>query len=214
MWAILKERFQHLSPMSTSRKILETAKIILSDCKDIHEYTSAYQEAYDNVCSLTTDDSDLTTKGASMLLQAALLMNTGSEYTGIVSTIESGWKNGETNLENTILRLVKFEAIRKRNAKASEEPVKAIVLLSSSNPPNPGSLRAPKGTCTNQECIEKGITSHFTDHCFLKHPELRTRTKYTLRQIKPRGSKTNLRSGNYTLSTPTTPQGEPSIRET
>ena len=214
MWEALKERFQHVSPISTPRKILETAKIKLSDCKDIHEYTSAYQAAYDHICSLTTANSDLTTKGAGMILQAALLLNMGKEYAGIVSTIESEWKNGTTDLERTILRLVKYEAIRKGNATAIAELSKATLLLSSSNSSQSGGLRAPIGTCTNPECIEEGITSHFTDHCFLKHPELRPRTKYTLRQMKPRGSKTNLRSKNSTPPTPTTPIGEPSVRET
>ena len=58
MWETLKERFQHVSPINTSRKILDTVKIKLSDCKDMHKYTSAYQEAYDYVCNLTTANSD------------------------------------------------------------------------------------------------------------------------------------------------------------
>lgn len=45
MWKILKERFQHVSPMSISKKVLDATKIKLSDCKYIQEYTSAYQEA-------------------------------------------------------------------------------------------------------------------------------------------------------------------------
>lgn len=107
-------------------------------------YTSAYQEAYDNVCSLITANLDLTIKGASMLLQAALLMNMGSEYTGIVSAIESEWENGTTDLESIIVWLVKFEAIWKGSAKGAGEPSKATVLFSASSS-NPESLLAPKG---------------------------------------------------------------------
>lgn len=97
--------------MSISKKVLEAIKIKLSDCKNIHKYTSACQETFDNVCSLTTEDSELTTKKVSMILQATLFTNMGLKYAGIVFIIESKWKNGITNLENTILQLVKFEEI-------------------------------------------------------------------------------------------------------
>ncbi|MCJ1342704.1 hypothetical protein MMC31_000892, partial [Peltigera leucophlebia] len=69
--------------MSISKMVLEATKIKLLDCKNIHKYISVYQEAFDNICSLTTEDSELTTKGASMILQAALLTNMGPEYAGI-----------------------------------------------------------------------------------------------------------------------------------
>ena len=217
MWAALKDRFQHVSPMSTSRILLEMAKTKLSDCKDIDEYTSVYQAAYDQICGLTTEDSDLSTKGAGMLLQAAMLLNMGNEYAGIVSTIESEWKNGTTDPESTILRLVKYEAIRKGNeATGTEQSAKTTILLSSTKPAKPESLRAPKGSCTNPECVAKNVTSHYTDHCFLKHPELR-RPRYSLQQMGLKGSKGNLRNDNPSAnsSTPaaTTPTTEPNTRE-
>ena len=107
--------------MNTSRKILDTVKFKLSDCKDIHKYTSAYQEAYDYVWSLTTD---LPTKGASMILQMALPMNMGAEYAGIVSTIESEWKNGTTNLKSTILRLISLRQFGKGAQKSPRSQTK------------------------------------------------------------------------------------------
>ena len=174
--------------MNNSRKILDTVKFKLSDCKDMHKYTSAHQEACDYVCSQTTVNSEMPTKGASMILQTALLMNMGAEYAGIVSTIESEWKNGTANLKSTILRLIKFEAIWKGSSKVTEESNKATVLLFSSNSPKPRSLRAPKDTCTNPECIEKGITTHFTKHCFLKHPELRRALTDETKRIKNKPS--------------------------
>ncbi len=150
------------------------AKTKLSDCKDIDKYTSVYQVAYNQICGLTTEDSDLSTKRAGMLLQIAMLLNMGNEYARIVSTIESEWKNGTTDLESTILRLVKYEAIRKGNeAVGIEQSSKTTVLFSSTKPAKSESLRAPKGSCTNPECVAKNVTSHYTNHCFLKHPELR-----------------------------------------
>lgn len=89
MWIALKDRFQHVSPMGTSRTLLETAKTKLLECKDIYKYTNIYQAAYDRICSLTTEDLNLITKRAGMLLQVTMLLNIGNEYTGIVLTIES-----------------------------------------------------------------------------------------------------------------------------
>ncbi len=127
--------------MSTSRILLEMAKTKLSDCKNIDEYISVYQAAYNQICGLMTEDSNLSIKEAGMLLQAVMLLNMGNEYAGIVSTIESEWKNRTTNLESTILRLVKYEAIRKGNeAVGIEQSAKTIVLLSSTKPAKPESL--------------------------------------------------------------------------
>lgn len=89
MWEILKARFQNVSPMSISRRIVDVIKIKLSSCKNIEEYISSYREAHDDVCNLVTEDSKMTTRAASMLLQGALLSNMGPEYAGIASTIES-----------------------------------------------------------------------------------------------------------------------------
>ena len=88
MWIALKERFQYVSPMSTSKRLLKTAKVKLSDCNNIHKYISLYQATYDHICSLTTEDLELPTKAVGMLLQAAMLFNMGTKYAGIVSTIE------------------------------------------------------------------------------------------------------------------------------
>lgn len=165
-------------------------KIKLSSCKSIEEYISSYREAHDDVCNLVTEDSKMTTRAASMLLQGALLLNMGPEYAGIASTIESEW-TGATNLENTILRLIKYEEIRKGDseAKQSSQPT---ILLSSTRPSKPRPL---KDTCTYPDCVKRGITSHFIKNCYMKHPELRpARPKYSLRQTKTKGLKTNLRN--------------------
>lgn len=108
MWECLKAKFQLSSPMSISRLILDTVKNQLSDCTDIYDYCGKYQDAYDTVCSLIGANCELSTKGAAMLLQAGLLTGMGNEYLGVVSTIESEWKEGETDLAGSILRLIRF----------------------------------------------------------------------------------------------------------
>ncbi len=151
----------------------------MSDFKDVVEYTSSYQAAFDKITSLLKDDSNLTIKSAEMLHQGAMLMNISEEYTSLISTIETGWTDATTNLSNTVLQIIRHSEIMKGHAKEK-------VLLTS------GIHRAPKGSCTNPECVEKGLTTHYTDRCWIKHPELRA--KYTLRQMKPKGSNRNLKA--------------------
>ena len=55
----------------------------------------------------------------------------------------------------------------------------------------PSIHRAPKGLCTNLECVEKGLTTHYTDCCWIKHPELQV--KYFLARMRLRESQKNLR---------------------
>lgn len=124
-----------------------------------------------------------------MLLQAGLLTGMEDEYSSPISTLESEWKEGETDLANSILRLIRFSNIQKDNAKTANKASPSALLTAS--PSKPASHRAPPGTCTNQECIDKGVTANYTERCFLKYPELRV--KYSLRGMKPRGSRTNLR---------------------
>lgn len=190
MWEALKTKFQHTSPMIISRLILDTTKIKLSGCTDIHDYCGKYQEAYDTTCSLIGDQCELTAKGAEMLLQAGLLTGMGDEYTDVVSVMKLEWEEGETDLASSILRLIRFSNIKKENAKTANKFASSSVLLTES-PSKPGSHRAPSGTCTNQQCIDKGVTTHYTERCFLRYPELRA--KYPLRGMRPRGSGTNLR---------------------
>lgn len=64
MWESLKAKFQYISPMSISRLVLETIKIQLSDCTDIHDYFGKHQEAYNTVGSLIGAKCKLSMKGA------------------------------------------------------------------------------------------------------------------------------------------------------
>lgn len=107
--------------MSISRLILDTTKIQLSNCAEIHEYCGKYQEAYDAACSLIGKNCELPTKGAAMLLQASLLTGMGDEYSGVVSTMESEWKEGETNLADSILRLIRLQISRKKMQRLSAQ---------------------------------------------------------------------------------------------
>lgn len=188
IWKILKTKFQHISSMSILRLILDTTKIQLSNCTDIHNYCGKYQEVYDAIYSVIGDKCELSSKGGQMLLHAGLLTGMGDKYSSLISTLESEWKEGETDLANSILRLIQFSNIQKENAKTANKASPSALLTAS--PSKPASHRAPPGTCTNQGCIDKGVTAHYTKRCFLKYPKLRA--KYSLRGMKLRGSRPNL----------------------
>lgn len=134
-----------------------------------------------------------------MILKAGLLTGMGDEYSDLVSTMESEWVTGNTDLANSILRLTKFADIRKENAK-SLGPAQTLALLTAKPTSKPGGNRAPLGTCIFPDCIKKGLTTHIPDRCFLKFPELRNehRAKCSLQQMKPKGSKSNLRKDQAT----------------
>lgn len=201
MWESLKAKFQHISPMSILQLLFKTTKIQLSECSDIHEYCNKYQEIYDAICNMIPTDCELSAKKAAMILQAGLFTGMGDKYLGLVLIIESEWVTGNTDLAKSILRLTKFANIRKENTK-SQGSGQATALLTAKSTSKPGGNRAPPETCTFPDCIKKGLTTHFPDRCFLKFPELRNkhRAKYSLKQMKPKGSKSNLRKDQATDS--------------
>lgn len=47
-----------------------------------------------------------------------------------------------------------------------------------------------KGSCINLECVKKGLTTHYNDLCWIKHPKLQV--KYFLVQMWPQRSQKNL----------------------
>lgn len=68
MWEGLKTKFQHISPMTISRLLLDTTRIQLSECSNMHKYGSKYQEVYDAICNIILPDCELSAKGAAMIL--------------------------------------------------------------------------------------------------------------------------------------------------
>lgn len=192
MWESLKAKFRQISPMSISCFLLETTRIQLSECSNIHKYCGKYQEAYSAIYNMISADCELSAKGVAMILQAGLLTGMGDEYSSIVFTMESEWTNGATDLDSSILRLIRFANIKKENARNQLAPSPAALLTT--KPPKPGSNQALPGTYTFPNYIKKGLITHYPDYCLLKYPELwnKLQTKYSLQQMKPKGSKGNL----------------------
>ena len=119
-----------------------------------------------------------------MTLQGNLFRHLGKDYSALVSAIETTWKEETTDLADTILRIIRHAEINKENEKDTADNVNALAVSAQRE-------QAPRGTCTNQECIDRGSTAHYSDRCWIKHPELRT--KYALKHMRTRGSNRNLK---------------------
>ncbi len=187
MWTILKDRFQHISPMTVTRVFSDACNVKLSDCRNIIDYTSRYQIAYDKILSLIGENSTwISKKTVELTLQGNLLRHLGKDYSALVTTIETEWKEETTSLSDTVLRVVRHAEINKGNERdmVSSASVNALAVGAQRE-------RAPRGTCTNQECIDRGSTAHYNDRCWIRHPELRA--KYALKHMKTRGSNRNLK---------------------
>lgn len=109
-------------------------------------------------------------------------MNIGTECSALVSAIQKDWKDENTNLAETILQIIRHFEFMEGN----EKPQSALQTST------PSIHRTPKGSCSNAECVEKGLTTHYTDRCWIKHPELRA--KFPFGRMRTRGSQKNLRS--------------------
>lgn len=186
IWSILESRFQNISPMSISTVITDGCMRILSEFQNAVAYTSSYQATYNKVAVLVKEGSCIHMDTVELLLQANMVRNLGPEYSGLVSSIQIEWKEETTNLSDTILRIVRYEKILKES--------NPKVLLTRAQ-------CAPKGSCTTPECVARNVTTHSSDRCWVKHPELRA--KHSLRQIRSRGSNRNLRKATTPTTQPT-----------
>ena len=130
----------------------------LSEFKNVVDYTSSYQLTLDKVASLTKEGSHMHAQMAKMMLQANMLRNLGSEYSALVSAIQTEWKEENTNLSDTILRVIRYKKFIKQTAAAEDKSQEAKALLT-------GVHRAPKETCTTPECVERGLTIYYIDWC-------------------------------------------------
>lgn len=183
-WNALQERFQHVDVMSTSRIIYEATTCKLSDFKNVIDYTGSYQATFNKITSLLADSSPYTRASTETYLQAIMLMNIGSKYPTLVSSIQKEWKTAETtNLAKTFLHITRHFEFMKGT---TNDNVLQITTQSAIQRTSAQAERAPKGSCTNPECVEKGLTTYYTEKYWFKNPELRK--KFALGKMKTRNS--------------------------
>ena len=187
MWTFLENRFQYILPMSVTRFFCETCNVKLSDCKDVIDYTGRYQVAFDKIQSLIGPNSWMSKKTAEIALQGSLLRHLGKDYSALVSAIKMVWEDGNINLNDIIFRVTRHAKINRGNTEDNEDTSNTKVLAANIQ-------QAPKGTCITKEYVERGVTIHYTDQCWIPHPELRA--KYSLCQMQTRGLNQNLRKAN------------------
>lgn len=85
MWAILKPRFQDLSPRSATDILHQLLKRTMSDFADVSQYCATYEAALDRIAGMIPADSPLTAQGAEIIIQGFMLANTGESYAPLVA---------------------------------------------------------------------------------------------------------------------------------
>lgn len=70
------------------------------------DYTRNYQLTLEKLVSLLSEGSHIHMKTAEIILQANMLRNLGSEFSVLVSAIQPEWKEENTNLADTIFRVI------------------------------------------------------------------------------------------------------------
>lgn len=141
--------------MSVIRVFSDACNVRLSKCKDIIDYTSEYQIVFDKLLSLLNEDLWKSKKTIEMTLQGSLFQHLGKDYLALVLVIKTVWMEETTDLADTILRVIKHAEMNKRND-LNNAKVKILTV---------GIHRAPQKTCKTKECIERGVTIHYTNRC-------------------------------------------------
>lgn len=99
-----------------------------------------------------------------------ILINIGTEYSVFVSAILKDWKDETINLIETVLQIIRHFEFMESNEKS-----KKVFLLIFISRPSVGSrpfFAVSKGSCKNQEYINKGLTTHYINCYRIKYPDL------------------------------------------
>lgn len=74
--------------MNVPKIFLDIYTMRLLECKDIIDYTSWYQIAFDKLFSLLSNNSWISKKTIKMILQGSLLRYLGTDYLALILAIE------------------------------------------------------------------------------------------------------------------------------
>ncbi len=100
-------------------------------------------------------------------------MNIGTEYSALVSAIQKDWKNENTILAKAALQIIRHFEFMERNKKVKTVQTSTLSV-------NLG----PKKSCTNPECMEKNLTTYYSDCCWIRNPKLKAKYAFAgLRKI-------------------------------
>ena len=158
MWAILKNRFQDVAPMSITDVILRVSTKKMRDFDTVSQYCSEYDGAFNQIKGMLIEEVKVNVDSIEFVLQGMLLGNCTDKYDPLIAQLRRDWTHDTTNLSETTKILIAY---------ARNLTVKAFHTGAS----NRG--RAPIGSCTVPECVNRNRTRHWPDECFQKFPHLK-----------------------------------------
>lgn len=121
-----------------SRLIYNTISKKLADFKEVHQYTSSDQAAYDKIIGLLTNSSHYTWKIIKMYFQATMLINIRTKYSALVSAIQKNRKDETINLTESVLEIIKHFEFIKESKKSNKVIFQSSTLgLSARSKPSP-----------------------------------------------------------------------------
>lgn len=126
----------------------DSCNIKLSDYKNIIDYISRYQIAYNKILSLIGDNSAwILKKTIELTLQGNFFKHLSKKYLALVITIETEWREEITSLSDTVFRVIIYMEINIGNERDMVSSTLITLVMGAQQE------RAVCGTCTNQECI-------------------------------------------------------------
>ena len=155
MWAILKNRFQDVAPMSITDVILRVSTKKMRDFDTVIQYCSEYDDAFNQIKGMLIEEIKVNVDSIEFVLQGMLLGNCTDKYDPLIAQLRRDWTHDTTNLSETTKILIAY---------ARNLTVKAFHTSAS----NRG--RAPIGSCTVPECVNRNRTRHWPDECFRNSP--------------------------------------------
>ena len=186
MWIILRERFQDLSPMSTTDILHQLSKRTMTEFSDASQYCAVYEAALDKISGMITSKSKINVESAETIIQGFMLANVSESYAPLIAQYRRDWTEGTVDLTGASKAIANYSGTMKEKPK----------VLYSSNSSFQGKKRTRPTVdrpCTTPECVSAGRQQyHTTERCYTAHPELKPTNK------KPR----------KTTSTNTESQGE------
>lgn len=175
IWNTLRNMFKDTSPMGQMEVIRKAGRVRMADFTSPSLYCNTYKAALDQLCGMLEPHSLINRKAAEALLQGFMLFNLTEIYMPLITKFRMEWTTANTDLSKACLSIEEYY-IPVNDGNAS----KAFHVTPTKNP-----NRKPKGTCDFDECVKAGITTHYKDKCWRKHPELRP--KFALNKMKTKG---------------------------
>jgi hypothetical protein len=196
MWQTIEKTFKRTSPVDIGRAVNSACSSKLSSLDDIEQYCDKYQQAYDKIAGILVNYTGevFTHKSVEAVLQGSLLDNL-RDFHPHIAQMERNWSECEdpyleASIRDTIAEVKKY---------VKKDPGLAMITHRNRSPNKRRfNDRPPIGTCKQAECVSRNATNHYEVDCWTLYPEKRpspqlNRKKFSINQLKPRGSTQDLK---------------------